>query len=82
MRLRFAYEIGEQRYVRWTYELIPTASGTRLVHGFEILHLSPIYEHVPTDHLPMRWAALEDGMRAVLAGVKREVEGARDAQPA
>ncbi|HWH32559.1 MAG TPA: SRPBCC family protein [Egibacteraceae bacterium] len=79
---RFAYEVGEPRYVRWTYELAPAASGTRLAHSFEILHLSPIYEHVPVDHLPMRWAALEDGMRAVLAGVKREVEAARDAQPA
>lgn len=79
---RFAWEVNDERFTRWSYELTPIADGTRVTHGFEILHLSPRLANVPDEHLPMRWQALEDGMRAQLAGIKREVEAAREPQPA
>lgn len=78
---RFAYETGEERFVRWSHELEAVPTGTRLTHSFEILHLNPVFANVPDEHLPMRWQALEDGMRAVVSAVKTNVEAAREPEP-
>lgn len=80
--VRFAFEVNEQRYILWSYDLSPTSSGTRLTHWFEIRHLAEAYAKVPDDMLPVRWQNMEDGMTAVLQGIKQRVEAARAVQPA
>lgn len=80
--VRFAFEVNEQRYILWSYDLAPTATGTRLTHWFEIRHLSTVYAQIPDDMLPARWQNMEDGMTAVLQSIKSRLEAAREAQPA
>lgn len=79
---RFAFEVNDERYILWSYDLTPTPTGTRLTHWFEIRHLAPFFAEVPDEVLPLRWQALEDGMTAVLQGIKQRVEAAREVQPA
>lgn len=80
--VRFAFEVTDERYTLWSYDLTPTPTGTRVTHRFEIRHLAPLLAGVPDEVLPKRWQALEEGMQAVLQTMKRRLEAAREAQPA
>jgi uncharacterized protein YndB with AHSA1/START domain len=73
----FAFEVvgPEVRYTRWTYELEPDGSGTRVTEKFDVLTLAPPLQNASPERLAERQKMLEDGMRQTLARLKDVVEG-------
>jgi len=73
----FAFVIGpdDSPYVRWTYRLEPSGSGTRVTEIWEVEQLSPGRRHQTQAQLDERSRYTEGMLATTLAALKATAEG-------
>jgi len=73
----FAFVIGpdESPYVRWTYRLEPSGSGTRVTEVWDVEQLPPTLQSWTQEQLADRVRHTEDMLTKTLAAIKKTAEG-------
>ncbi len=71
----FVTRPDEGPYVRWTYRLEPSGSGTRVTEVWDVEQLPPALQSLTQEQLDERSRNTEAGMATTLAAIKATAEG-------
>jgi hypothetical protein len=71
----FVTRPDEGPYVRWTYRLEPSGSGTRVTEIWDVEQLPPAMQNATPEQLEARARYTEDMLINTLAAIKATAEG-------
>jgi hypothetical protein len=73
----FEFVVGpdDSPYIRWTYRLEPSGTGTRVTEVWDVEQLSPLLQSWTPEQLDERARYTEDMLAKTLAALKKTAEG-------